>query len=168
MRNNPKTGAGDLIKIPYKEGWHTYARILIEGSYAIYDCPSTNDRDDYNAIIQSDILFIAGVNVFAIKDGNWTIVINIPFDDGDRLKNFYPRYFNPAPFNPVNKGFYEVYKNEIEDAIEKDWIKTGKIQLDGSHSNFHVESRINDYYDGKKNDYNRREILLFKQYLGLQ
>lgn len=133
---------GDIIKIPFSNGTHTYGRILIEGSYAIYDCPSSFDRDDYDNIIKSDILFTAHVNIFAIKEGYWKVIKNIPLED--KLKNFYPRYFNPAPTNPVNFNFYEVYKDEIEGAIKKDWIKTGKIQLDGIYGRVHIEKRIED------------------------
>lgn len=160
-----KIEPGDLIKIPYKKGWSTYARILTDGSYAVYDCPSSVERIDFDEIIKSDILFIARVDIFGIKEGYWKILANIPL--GKKLKNFYPRYFNPAPQNVENINFYEVYKDEIESAIKKDWIKTGKIQIDGIHSRIHVEARINDYYEGRKNDGNRASIWVFKTYLGL-
>lgn len=155
---------GDLIKIPYKEGMHTYGRIIVEGSYAIYDCPSAIENNDYENIINSDILFIARVDVFAIKESYWTVVKNIPLEE--RLKNFYPRYFNPVPTNSANVNFYEAYKSEIEEAIKKDWIKTGRMQLDGIHGRVHVESRINDYYESKRNKYNKANIEVFKKYIG--
>ena len=165
MKKKINVQAGDLIKVPFKEKLHTYARVLIEGSYAFYDCPSTADRNDFEVIIQSGILFTARVDIFAVQEGFWTIVANIPLED--RLKNFYPLYFNPAPTNPVNKGFYEVYKDEIENAIKKDWVKTGRLQLDGIHGNVHVESRIRDYYDGKINEGNKANIEIFKRFSGL-
>lgn len=160
-----RLGIGDLIKIPYKQGWHTYGRLLVDKSYAIYDCPSEEDRKDYNNIIQSDILFTAQVDVFAVKEGYWKKIVNIPLED--KLKNFYPRYFNPSPTSMESRNFYEVYKDEIEDAIRKDWIKTGKIQLAGIHGRIHIESRINDYYNGIRNEYNERNITLFKKMCGL-
>lgn len=165
MKKGIKENTGDLIKVPFKEKLHTYARILLEGSYAIYDCASTTDKSDYDIIIQSDILFIAKVDIFALKEGFWTIVGNLPLED--RLKEFYPRYFNPAPSNPVNIAFYEVYQNDIEAAIKQDWIKTGRLQLDGIHGNVHVETRIRDYYDGKMNEDNKEHIELFKKLTGL-
>lgn len=160
-----KSQVGDLIKIPFKKNCHTYARILVEGSYAIYDCPSNTERTDFEAIIQSDILFIAHVDIFGIKEGYWDIVTNIPLEEN--LKKFYPRYFNPAPHNSENVGFYTVYKDEIERAINLDWIRTGKMQLDGIHGRIHIEARINDYYEGRKNDGNKANIWFFKKYLGL-
>ena len=160
-----KAQAGDLIKMPFKKDWHTYARILVDGSYAIYDCPSTTERADFEEIIKSDILFIARVDIFGIKDGSWDIVTNIPLEEN--LKKFYPRYFNPAPQNSENVGFYKAYKEDIERAIDLDWIRTGKMQLDGIHGRVHIEDRINDYYEGRKNDGNKANIWFFKKYLGL-
>ncbi len=160
-----KIEPGDLIKIPFKEGWHTYARILVDNSYAIYDCPSKIERIDFEEIIKSDILFIARVDVFGIKEKFWNIVTNIPLEE--KLKEFYPRYFNPAPQNTENVDFYILYKKEIENSIIKDWIKTGKIQLGGIHGRFHIEDRINDFYEGKKNDGNKANVWFFKKYLGL-
>ncbi|MBO9205247.1 MULTISPECIES: Imm26 family immunity protein [Niastella] len=160
-----KLKVGDLIKIPFKEGWHTYGRVLIDESFAFYDCPSKDERIDYDNIIKCDILFTAHVNFSTIKSGYWTKILNIPLEG--KLENFYPRYFTPSPTSVENLNFYEVYKEEIEDAIKKDWIKTGKIQLAGTHDRIHVESRINDYYNGVRNVHNERLIALFKKMFGL-
>ena len=158
MKRKIKVQPGDLIKVPYKPGFHTYARILVENSYAFYDCISKIDRNDYDNIIKSEILFTAYVDVFALKEGYWTIVANVPLEGN--LKSFYPRYFNPAPMNIENVNFYNVYKSEIENAIEKDWIKTGKIQLDGIHGRIHIESRINVFIMEKETSLTG-EILIF-------
>lgn len=160
-----RLNAGDLIKVAFKEGVHTYARVLVEGSCAFYDCASTVDREDYDSIIASEVLFVTHVFMKTVKEGNWIILINIPLDQD--LNAFYPRYFNPAPQNRENVNFYEVYKTEIEDAIEKDWIKTGRIQLDGVAQHFHIEKRIRDYYDRKPNEDNKGIIWFFRKYLGM-
>lgn len=165
MAKSKREKTGDLIKVPFKERVHTYARILAEGSYAFYDCPSTTDRTDFGAILKSAILFVAIVDIFAIKEGHWQVVTNIPLEAP--LSTFYPRYFNPAPMNNENVNFYNVYKEEIETAIEKDWIKTGRIQLHGIHGREHIEERLNDYYNGERNKGNLNNTNLFKQYLGL-
>lgn len=164
-KKNLKLEAGDIIKIPFKKGWHTYARILVDGSYAIYDCPSNVERSDFEEILKSAILFMARVDIFGIKEGYWDIVSNISLEG--KLKGFYPRYFNPAPQNAENVTFYKVNKDEIEDAIKLDWIKTGNMQIDGIHDRIHIEERINDYYESKKNEGNRTNIWFFKKYLGL-
>ena len=156
---------GDLLKVPYKPGVHTFARILIEESYAFYDCPSSTQDKPYNDILQSDILFVAQVAVFPVLKGFWTVLTNLPLEPP--LSTFYPRYFSPVPTSPENLNFYDTYKSEIEDAIKKDWIKTGKIQLAGIHEQEHIDSRINDYYDGKRNRFNKAQIELFKLMLGI-
>jgi hypothetical protein len=108
---------------------------------------------------------MAWVDVFGLKEGWWSIVGNIPLEG--RLENFYPRYFNPSPTDPANINFYQVYKSEIEDAIKNDWIGDGKTQLGGLHGRVHIESRLTDYYAGRRNQFNRRIIYLFKELAGL-
>ena len=156
-----KVKAGDLIKIPFKKGWYTYGRVLIDNSYAIYDCPSEQLITDYNTILSSDILFITHVDNFAVGEGHWKVIKNILLES--TLQHFYPLYFNPNPADSTKLGFYKVYRDEIEEAIKKDWIKTGKIQLDGISGHMHVEARINDYYDRKRNKSNEQRITLFKR-----
>jgi hypothetical protein len=161
---NLRIKEGDIIKIPLPDGTHVYARILVDGSYAIYDYKTDIDISDLNDIIEKPILFIASVDIFGIKEGYWSVIGHIPLEKG--LKNFYPRFFNAVPTNEVNISFYNVYKNEIEEAIKNDWIGTGKTQLGGIHGRVHIESRIMDYYAGKKNIHNKNAIDVFKKYLG--
>lgn len=158
------TKVGDIIRVQFNSSTLTYGRILIEGSYAFYDCLSNTEREDFENIIESDILFVARVDIFAIKDGFWSVVKNIPLEEG--LASFYPLYFNPVPTNPVNINFYQIYKEKIEEAIKKDWIKTGKMQLGGIYSREHIEKRLNDYYQGKKHDENDSDISFFKKLAG--
>lgn len=164
-KTNKELETGDLIKVPFKEGAHTYARILVEGSCAFYDCYSTIDREDYDIISASDILFVTHVFIDTVREGIWTIIKNIQLDEN--LNEFYPKYFNPAPQNPENVNFYKLYKTEIENAIERDWIKTGIIQLDGVPQHFHIEARLRDHYAGKTHEGNKGIIWLFKKYLGM-
>lgn len=161
-----KTKPGDLIRVPISDELHTYARILVDGSYAFYDCPSRKERVDYEEILKSDILFTAHVNIHAVKSGKWKVVVNIPLEPA--LSKFYPNYFMPAPTNPVNIGFYKVYKDEIENAIAKDWIRTGKIQKGGINGREHIEPRLRDYYEGKRHEPNNITIDFFKRYLGIE
>lgn len=156
---------GDVIKIPLPDGAHTYARILIDESYAFYDSKTSVDINDLNVILKSPILFCAIVDIFGIKEGWWTIVGNVPLEGN--LKNFYPRYFTPAPTNPANVGFYDVYKADIEEAINNDWIGNGKLQMGGVYGRVHIEERIMDYYQGKRNEGNKNKIWVFKKMLGL-
>ena len=160
MKKSIRKKPGDLVLIPYCEGFHTYARILIEGSYAFYDASSKTERTDYSEIIKSDILFVATVDIFGLKEGYWKIVTNIPLEEN--LKNFYPRYFNPDPSNFTNLNFYEVYQTEIDNAIEKYWIRTGKNKLAGMHARVHIESRLRDYYNHKRNEIVASGINSFK------
>lgn len=69
-KRRPKGKEGDLIKIPYQAGWHIYARIITEGSYAYYDYRSDKESTDFAAIIRADVLFVAHTDVFGLKEGS--------------------------------------------------------------------------------------------------
>lgn len=145
-----------------------YARIIAEGSYAYYDYRSDKDDSNFVEIIKADVLFVAITDIFGLKQGWWTIVANIPFEEGDKLKGFYPRYFSPNPAVPENLGFYNVYKDEIENAILKGWAKTGRIQLAGIYGRLHIEERVNAYYDGKKVPVQVAYLKYFKEGFGIE
>lgn len=164
MKKKITTIPGDIIKIPLPDMTLAYARIIKDGSYAIYDY-KTNEITDISKIVEKNILFFAWVDVFALEEKRWTIVGNLPLEE--KLKDFVPRYFMPTPTNPSNIGFYEVYKNEVETAIKNDWIGDSKMQLGGLHGRAHVEARIIDYYAGKRNADNRNSIMIFKKILNL-
>jgi hypothetical protein len=156
---------GDIIRLPLPEGLHTYARILIDDSYAFYDAKTKAEISNLEEIISKPILFMANVNVFALKEAGWKIIGNIPLEGS--LKKFYPRYFTPAHTNSANIGFYEVYKDEIEQAIKNEWIGAGKLQMGGTHSSVNIEERIMDYYNGRRNIDNNNCIWIFKKHAGL-
>lgn len=137
---------GDIIKVPFMEGYHTYARILHYGDYALYDCRTPNgESKSLDEIIQSKILFTAHVDVFAVKEDGWEVIGNIPLEK--HLERFYARYFMPAASNDTNISFYKVYKQEILEAIEKDWIGDGKMQMGGIYGAIHIHERLSDYYE---------------------
>jgi Immunity protein 26 len=156
-----KNKIGDLIKVPIGNNMHTYARIIVDNSYAFYDCRTSLEIKDFSIILNSEILFFCYVYHLSIEQGGWEKIINLPLEKS--LENFYPRYFNPSPTRVENINFYNVYKDEIENAISKDWIKTGKIQLDGIYNFEHVIARINDYYNGNLNENNTNLINSFKK-----
>ncbi len=166
MRKKIEAKPGDIIKIPLPDGTHTYARIFVDDSYAFYDCKTMEDITDFEIILKKPILFCAVVDIFAVKEGRWKIIGNKPLEG--KLTNFYPRYFMPAPTFDANLGFYEVYKDEIEDAIKKDWVVgDSKTQLGGINGREHIEPRIMAHYEGRKYPFNEIKISLFKKHLGL-
>lgn len=151
---------GDIVKVNFTEGYHTYARMLHYGDYAFYDCRTPNSESkSLNEIIQSKILFTAHVNDNAFKEDGWEVIGNLPLEK--HLKNFTARYFNPIATNPTNISFYKVYKQEILEAIEKDWIGDVKIQMDGTHDPIHINERLTAYYDKKRYIANDYEIQSF-------
>ena len=159
MKKKYKEKEGDLIRIPISTTQHVYGRVLIDGTCAIYDFKSDKEEDNYDEVLNAPVLFTAWIHYYAINEANWKFVKNIPLEGA--LKGFWPRYFNTG-VGDDRLGFYKVYKAEIEDAIKKDWIKTGKIQLDGIYHPNHLIDRINDYYDGIRHLQNFHEIHGFK------
>lgn len=164
MKKIIPTTPGDIIEIPLPDGSKTYARILLDKTYAFYDAKTKEDIKDLQNIITKPILFTAWVDVFGLKEGYWKIIGNVLLEG--KLENYYPIYFTPGPVDPNNVKFYNSHKDEIEEAIKNDWIGFEKIQIGGLHGRNHIESRIMDYYEGKRNVYNKNDIVMFKRYLG--
>lgn len=151
---------GDILKVPFMEGYHTYARFLHYGDYAFYGCKTPNtESKSPEEIIQSEILFTAHVNDNAFKKDGWEVVGNIPLES--HLERFAARYFIPAATNETNITFYKVYRQEILQAIEKDWIGDGKMQMGGIYDPIHIQDRLIAYYTKQKYEDNESSINFF-------
>src|SRR5689334_5921105 len=64
---------GDIVKIPLGDGAHTFAHVLPEASFAVYDsrCLEMSTLGD---LIHRPILFFVAVMHRAVKTGRWQVV----------------------------------------------------------------------------------------------
>jgi len=137
----PKRVVGDIVKIPLGDGWHSYARVLPEASYAFYDS-RVNGDDPVEEIIARPILFFAAVMGYAIKKSRWPIVGHVPSEDQLKAP---PRFIQDA----LNKDRFEVYEDgKIRPSTR---AECAGLECAAVWDPEHVEDRLRDHYAGRKN-----------------
>lgn len=136
-----KRKVGDLVKIPLGDGMHTYAHVLQEASFAVYDC-RVADELAVEQVVGRPVLFFVAVMDHALKKGRWTIVGHSPLDD--RLRR-------PPTFiqDPLNKNSFSIYENgQIKPSTREQCVGLERMAVWEPE---HVEERIRDQYAGHNN-----------------
>ncbi|MBP6740218.1 MAG: immunity 26/phosphotriesterase HocA family protein [Leptospiraceae bacterium] len=141
MKRQQRT-VGAIVKVPLEGGYFTYARIL-KTKFAFYDFRTKIDIEDLQEIISKPILFITGVNDYAVTKGLWLKVGKLPLDKS--LLNLPPQFIqdalNPDKFFIVEKGIRRPASKEECRGLERVavWTPEG------------IQKRLNDHYAGRKN-----------------
>jgi hypothetical protein len=71
--------AGDVVRIDLGAGFHTYARVLPNPSFAFYDCRLVGEAS-LPEILASPILFRIAVMNHAVKTGRWPVIGHEPLN----------------------------------------------------------------------------------------
>jgi len=136
-----KRNIGDIVKIPLGDGTHTYARVLRDASFAIYDSRVTEEVP-IEKVINRPVLFFVAVMDHAVKKGRWPIVGHFPLKD----------QLQPPPMfiqEPLSKNTFSVYENgHIRPATREECIGLERASVWEPE---HVEDRLRDHYAGRKN-----------------
>ncbi len=80
-----KERIGDVVRIKLGDGFHSYARILEEGTFAFYDC-RTRDDLPIDKIISSPVLFFVPVMRYAVARSIWEVIGNAPLEAAVNLQ----------------------------------------------------------------------------------
>jgi hypothetical protein len=140
-KKTQKRTIGDVVQVPLEDGWHSYAQVLPEASFAFYDARVESDLpvDD---IVKRPILFIVPVMEYAVKKGGWPIVGHVM--PGQVVKS-PPRFIQDA----LNKNHFEIYENgETRPATREECIGLERAAV---WDPTHVQSRLLDHYAGRVN-----------------
>jgi Immunity protein 26 len=141
-KKRQKRVIGDIAKIDLGDGFHTYARVLEDPSFAFYDARVTGDLP-INQIIELPILFYLPVTKAAIQGGAWMVIGSAPLDDAT---------LNPPPTfmqDALNKDAFEIYENgDVRPATKDECVGLERTAV---WSPCHVEDRLRDHYAGRKN-----------------
>jgi hypothetical protein len=133
---------GDVVKIDLGDGFHSYARVLQDASFAVYDCRTQDDLPMVQ-ILFNPILFWVAVMDSAVKKGRWTIVGSAPLE---------PSLVVPPPKfiqDPMDKEKFSIYEHgQIRPAKKEECIGLERASVWDPE---HVEDRIRDHYAGKVN-----------------
>ena len=145
---------GAIVKIPLGNGYHTYARILSEASFAIYDAKTNADSYNLELLIKQPILFIVAVFNYAITKNLWKVIGFIPLEND--LKRLPCKFIQ----DPLNPDRFEIYDNgKIRQALREECIGLERAQVWEPEQ---VEERIRDFYAGRKNKWIKLDEEIFK------
>ena len=132
---------GDVVRIPLEDGWHTYAQVLPEASFAFYDARGENEMT-IDQIVGRPVLFVVPVMDYAVKKGVWPIVGHVL--PGQLVKS-PPRFIQDA----LNKSHFEIYEDgETRPATREECIG---LERSAVWDPTHVQDRLRDYYAGRAN-----------------
>ena len=137
---------GALLEINIDDQYYVYAQILRNGlGYAFFDYRTTNKITDFEILNQANILFILMVYNDVITIGRWMKVGKMPIRKD--LLVLPMKYIQDAQ----NPDFFELYNpntGEITKATKEECLG---LECSAVWEAEHVESRIIDYYEGRKN-----------------
>lgn len=133
---------GDVVRVDLGSGIHTYARVLNEAQFAIYDC-KTEQELGVDAIVASRILFFVAVMDYAVERGMWMVVGHVPLEGA--LLSPPPRFMQDA----LNPALFSIYENgNIRKASRSECEGLERAAVWDPE---HVCDRIRDYYAGTAN-----------------
>ena len=137
-----KRTLGDFVKIELGDGFHTYARVLGEATFAVYDCRSADD-DLLENVESKPVLFQVAVLDSAVKEGRWQVVGNRPLEKC--LQQPMPKFMQDR-LRPESFSIYE--NGQIRPASRTECLGLERASV---WDPAHVEERLRDHFAGRKN-----------------
>jgi hypothetical protein len=134
--------AGDVVRIDLGAGFHTYARVLLDASFAFYDCRLVGEAS-LPEILASQILFRIAVMNHAVKSGRWPVIGHEPLQ-GETLI-LPPKFMQ----NPIDKTIFSNYENGVIPAAPREQGRG--LERTSVWEPEHVEDRLRAHYAGNVN-----------------
>jgi hypothetical protein len=140
----PRNGApGDVVRIDFDAGKHTYGVLLTDPYLAVYDYPTADHVTDLADVVRRPILFILAVHDRALAR-ELPIVGKVPA--GTELPAV-PEFFMQDMFNPQRCKIIDVEGNQREVTPEQ----CQGLERAAVWDAVHVTERIRDHYAGRPN-----------------
>ncbi|MBK5722872.1 hypothetical protein JGH11_18540 [Dysgonomonas sp. Marseille-P4677] len=136
---------GAILEICIDKQYYVYAQILEKASYAFFDYRSKKQLKDFSILLNSPILFIVSVYDDVITEGHWIKVGKLSIRN-DLLP--LPMKFIQDVLDINIVELYDPNTGEIFLATKNDCLGLERSAVWEAE---HVESRISDFYNGKKN-----------------
>jgi hypothetical protein len=134
--------AGDVVRIDLGAGFHTYARVLRDASFAFYDCRLVGEAS-LPEILASQILFRIAVMNHAVKTGRWPVIGHEPLKGGMLIA---PPIFIQ---DPIDKTIFSIYEDGVTPATTKEQCRG--LERASVWEPEHVEDRLRAHYAGNVN-----------------
>lgn len=139
-----RTGApGDIVRIDFDAGQHTYGLLLADPYVAVYDLPGAGDPPEPTGLLGRPILFILAVHDRALAR-DWPVVGRVP--PGSPLPAV-PEFFLQDMFNPQSCKIIDVEGN-LRQVPPEECVGLERAAVWEAE---HVAERIRDYYAGRPN-----------------
>ncbi|MFT3793297.1 immunity 26/phosphotriesterase HocA family protein [Flavobacterium sp.] len=139
-----KITLGSILEIQLQDGYLGYAQIL-NGGCAFFDYHSKKRPDSFDFLYDAPILFILKVYDSTITKGKWLKVGKIPIKEELQV---LPFKFIQDSLNPNLFELYNPNTGEITPATKSQCIGLEPAAVWEAE---HVESRLNDFYNGVEN-----------------
>jgi hypothetical protein len=134
--------AGDVVRIDLGAGFHTYARVLLDASFAFYDCRRVGEAS-LPEILASQILFRIAVMNHAVKTGRWPVIGHEPLK-GEML-TLPPKFIQ----DPIDETTFSIYQNGVIPAATREQCRG--LERASVWEPEHVEDRLRAHYAGNVN-----------------
>lgn len=161
-RKRQKPIPGDIVSIKFDNSFHTYGRVLNFGDLAIYDCKSTEEKDDLQEIIASKVILKVIVNIGGVEMGRWPIIGNVPLEISLQQSKYYVEEVGSSKkYQICDNGTY--YYGLDESACIG-------IPYGGIWDPAHIEQILIDYYNRIDSEILKRNDVLgtYKMMWGIQ
>ena len=143
MKRQQRT-VGSIIKINLDDNTHSYGIVLEKASIAVFNI-KTNNELTVSDILKEDILFFVAVYNSAITSGRWQKITKVPLKE--RFKTL-PLAFVQDSINPENFEIYDPNTGVMAKATKEQCLTLDCASVWEAE---HVESRIQDHFNGKEN-----------------
>ena len=154
MKRQRRT-VGAIVEIDLENSYFSYARILEDASFAIYDIYSADRISNIHDIVNRPVLFIVAVYNDVITRGKWLKVGSIPLEKELRV---LPMKFVQDALHPSRFSFYNPNTGEMTPTNKENCKGLERAAVWDAH---HVEDRIRDHYAGQPCIWLREDLELF-------
>jgi Immunity protein 26 len=134
--------AGDVVRIDLGAGFHTYARVLLDASFAFYDCRHVGEASLLE-ILASRILFRIAVMNHAVKTGRWPVIGHEPLNS--EMLILTPEFIP----NPIDRTILSIYENGAVSVATREQCRG--LERASVWEPEHVEDRLRAHYAGNVN-----------------
>jgi len=133
-----------IVRIMIDENQYSFGRTLMKPYVAFYDYKTNEKQANIGEIITKPIMFILCIYDYVITKGRWEIVADVP---NSAIDVAIPLQFLQDAFPPYSCSLIDAQGNSISASIGE----CRRLERCAVWEPEHVEERIKDFYDGKKN-----------------
>lgn len=134
---------GAFVRIPLGNDTFSYARILDDASFAIYDIRTNKKEVELEYLASFPVLFIVAVYNDAVTSCHWLKVGKLPIEENLQVlpPKFIQDQLNPKKFSIYEQGQDRPATREECEGLERSAVWEPE----------HVEQRIRDHFAGVPN-----------------